>query len=131
MSRHRFAAFWATVLVVVGLVLLVSGVLLAVVAVTLDLPWASLPWASLPWAPLMEPTRLERIVVAIVLAFSGVLLGAPLIGLGELLHLSIAQRRLLERQRRRLARMARRGASAPERHAPGAAAADRLFRRRR
>jgi hypothetical protein len=126
MSRHRFAAFWATVLVVVGLVLLVSGVLLAVVAVTLDLPWA-----PLPWAPLMEPTRLERIVVAIVLAFSGVLLGAPLIGLGELLHLSIAQRRLLERQRRRLARMARRGASAPERHAPGAAAADRLFRRRR
>lgn len=121
MSRHGFAAFWATVLVVVGLVLLVSGVLLAVVAVTLDLPWA----------PLRETTRLERLGVGIVLVFSGVLLGAPLIGLGELLHLSIAQRRLLERQRRRLARIARRGESAPERHAPGAAAADRLFRRRR
>jgi hypothetical protein len=121
MSRHRFAAFWATALVVVGLVLVVSGVLLAVAAVTLDLPWARL----------MDMTRLERMLAAIVLVFSGVLAGAPLIGLGELLHLSIAQRRLLERLRRRLARIARRGGSAPERPAPGTAAADRLLRRRR
>jgi hypothetical protein len=121
MPRHRFAAFWAMVLVVVGLVLVASGVLLAVAAVTLDLPWARL----------MDMTRLERRLAAIVLVFAGIVAGAPLIGLGELLHLSIAHRRLLERQRRRLARLARRGENAPERPTLGTAAADRLLRRRR
>ena len=121
MSRHRFAVFWATVLVVTGLVLVVIGVALAVAVLEVDLPWPRLT----------ELTRLERILVALAPAAAGLLAGAPLIGLGELLHLSIAQRRLLERQRRRLVRIARRRASASERPELGTAAADRLLRRRR
>ena len=119
MPRHRFAAFWASTLVVLGLLLVVGGVLLAAAAVTLDMPWGSLTGQAV----------LERVLAAVVLAISGVLAGAPFIALGEMMRLFIAQRRILERQRRLLTRIARRMDDGGGRREAGAAA-DRLLQRR-
>jgi Na+-transporting NADH:ubiquinone oxidoreductase subunit NqrC len=121
MARHRFAAFWAGVLVVLGLLLVVGGVLLAAAAVTLDMPWGSLTGQAV----------LERVLAAVVLAISGVLAGAPFIALGEMMRLFIAQRRILERQRRLLRRIARQMDDAVGQREVGTAAADRLLQRRR
>jgi hypothetical protein len=121
MPRHRFAAFWATVLVVMGLLLVVGGVLLGAAAVTLDMPWGSLTGQAV----------LERILAAVILAISGVLAGAPFIALGELIQLFIAQRRILQRQRRLLARIARGLDEGAGPRAAGTAAADRLLQQRR
>jgi len=121
MSRHRFAAFWASTLVILGLLLVVGGVLLGAAAVTLDMPWGSLTGQAV----------LERILAAVVLAISGVLAGAPFIALGEMMRLFIAQRRILERQRRLLTRIARRMDDAGDRREAGTTAADRLLQRRR
>jgi hypothetical protein len=125
MHRYGFAAFWATVLIVIGLLLVVGGVLLGAAAITLDMPWGSLTGQAV----------LERIVAAIVLAISGVLAGAPFIVLGELMKLFIDQQRILERQRRLLTRIAQ-GMMAedeppPDPRAAGYAAADRLLQQRR
>jgi hypothetical protein len=124
MRRHRFAAFWASVLVVIGVLLVFGGVLLAAAAVTLDMPWGSLTGQAV----------LERALAAVLLVVSGVLTGAPFIVLGEMMKLFIDQRRVLERQRRLLARIARRddrpGPVEPEDRS-GYAAADRLLRQRR
>ena len=98
MPRYRFAAFWATALVVLGLLLVLGGVLFAVAAVTLDMPWGSLTGQAV----------LERALAAVVLVISGVLAGAPFIVLGEMMRLFIDLRRLLARQRRLLTRIARR-----------------------
>jgi hypothetical protein len=62
---------------------------------------------------------------------SGVLTGAPFIVLGELLRLFVEQRRIAERQRRLLARIARRVDEAAGRRAAGTVAADRLLQQRR
>jgi hypothetical protein len=124
MRRYRFAAFWATVLVVMGLLLVIGGGLLAAAAVTLDMPWGSLTGQAV----------LERILAAIVLAISGVLAGAPFIVLGEMMKLFIDQQRLIERQRRLLARIAEGMEEAEEgldSRAAGYAAADRLLQQRR
>jgi hypothetical protein len=121
MSRHRFAAFWAAVLVVLGLLLVVGGMLLAAAAVTLDMPWGSLTGQAV----------LERVLAAVVLAISGVLAGAPFIALGEMMRLFIAHSRLLERQRRVLVKILRRVDEAAGRDENGIAAADRLLQRRR
>jgi len=121
MSRHRFAAFWASTLIVLGLLLVVGGVLLAAAAVTLDMPWGSLTGQAV----------LERVLAAVVLAISGVLAGAPFIVLGEMMRLFIEQRRILERQRRLLTGIARRMDDAVGQRDAGTAAADRLLQRRR
>ncbi len=121
MPRHRSAAFWASTLVVLGLLLVVGGALLAVAAVTLDMPWGTLTGQAV----------LERVLAAVVLAISGVLAGAPFIALGEMMRLFIAQRRILERQRRLLTRIARRMDDGGGRREAGAAAADRLLQHRR
>jgi hypothetical protein len=125
MLRYRVAAFWATVLVVIGLLLVVGGVLLAAAAVTLDMPWGSLTGQAV----------LERILAAVVLAISGVLAGAPFIVLGEMMKLFIDQQRILERQRRLLARIAQgmeeAGDEPLDPRATGYAAADRLLQQRR
>jgi hypothetical protein len=126
MLRYRFAAFWATVLVVIGLLLVVGGVFLAAAAVTLDMPWGSLTGQAV----------LERGLAAVVLAISGVLAGAPFIVLGEMMKLLIDQQRILDRQRRLLARIAQgmEGGEADEpldSRAAGYAAADRLLQQRR
>jgi hypothetical protein len=121
MSRHRFAAFWASTLIVLGLLLVVGGVLLAAAAVTLDMPWGRLTGQAV----------LERVLAAVVLAISGVLAGAPFIVLGEMMRLFIEQRRILERQRRLLTRIARRMDDAVGQREAGTAAADRLLQPRR
>lgn len=121
MSRYRFPAFWAAVLVIIGLVLIAGGLLLAAAAVTLDMPWGSLTGQAV----------LERALAAVLLVISGVLAGAPFIVLGEMLRLFIEQRRIAERQRRLLARIARRMDDAAGRRAAGTAAADRLLQQRR
>jgi hypothetical protein len=119
--RHRFAGFWAAVLVVIGLVLIAGGLLLAVAAVTLDMPWGSLTGQAV----------LERFLAAALLVISGVLAGAPFVVLGEMLRIFVEQRRVAERQRRLLARIARRLDDAVDRRAAGSAAADRLLQQRR
>ena len=118
--RHRFAAFWAAVLVIMGLLLIAGGVLLAIVAVTLDMPWGTLTGQAV----------LERVLAAGLLVISGVVAGAPFIVLGEMLRIFIEQRRVADRQRRLLARIARRLDDAAGRGPAGASAADRLLQRR-
>ena len=118
--RHRFAAFWAAVLVIMGLLLIAGGVLLAVVAVTLDMPWGTLTGQAV----------LERALAAVLLVVSGVVAGAPFIVLGEMLRIFIELRRIADRQRRLLARIARRLDDAAGRGSAGASAADRLLQRR-
>lgn len=121
MRRYRFAAFWATVLVVIGLLLVVGGVLLAAAAVTLDMPWGSLTGQAV----------LERVLAAILLVISGVLAGAPFIVLGEMTRLFIDMRRILARQRRLLTQLARSADDAVGDRAAGYDAADRLLQQRR
>ena len=41
MPGYRFAAFWATVVIVLGMLLAVGGVVLAAAAIALDMPWGS------------------------------------------------------------------------------------------
>jgi hypothetical protein len=122
MARYRFAGFWATALVIMGMLLAVGGVLLALAAVTLDMPWGRLTGQAV----------LERAVAAALLAISGILAGAPFIVLGEMMRLFIEERRILARQRRLLARIARRVEEAAGGRRPeGSDVADRLLRQRR
>jgi hypothetical protein len=121
MRRYRFAAFWAKVLVVMGMLLIAGGLLLAAGAVTLDMPWGSLTGQAV----------LERVLAAVLLVISGVLTGAPFIVLGEMLRLFIEQRRIAERQRRLLRRIARSLDENGGRRTLGTAAADRLLQQRR
>jgi hypothetical protein len=121
MKGYRFAAFWATVLIVLGMLLVIGGVVFAAAAVALDMPWGSLTGQAV----------LERALAAVVLVISGLLAGAPFIVLGEMMRLFIAQVRILERQRRLLRRIARRMDDAGGQSEAGAAAADRLLQRRR
>ena len=122
MARHRFARFWASVLVIVGLGLVATGVLSAVVALALDVPWGSLTGQAV----------LERGLAATVLLVSGVLAGAPFIVVGEMMRIFLEQRALLARQTRLLARLARRARDAEERgEGDGPSPADRLLRPRR
>lgn len=118
--RYRFAEFWAAVLVVIGLLLLAGGVLLAVAAVTLDMPWGTLTGQAV----------LERVLAAVLLVISGALTGAPFIVLGEILRTLVAQRRVAERQRRLLRRIARQLDEAAEASPGATSAADRLLHRR-
>jgi len=121
MLRYRFATFWATVLVVMGMLLAISGVLFAAAAVALDMPWGRLTGQAV----------LERALAAAVLVISGILAGAPFIVLGELMRLLIEQRRIIGRQRRLLARIARRLDEATGHRPSGSAVADRLLQQRR
>ncbi|HXD96428.1 MAG TPA: hypothetical protein VN646_07790 [Candidatus Acidoferrum sp.] len=121
MPRYRFAGFWATVLVVMGMLLIAGGLLLAAAAVTLDMPWGSLTGQAV----------LERVLAAALLVISGVLTGAPFIVLGEMMRLFIEQRRIAERQRRLLRRIARGLDDAAGKRTLGTAAADRLLQQRR
>jgi hypothetical protein len=121
---YRFAAFWATALVVIGMLLVVGGILFAVAAVALDMPWGRLTGQAV----------LERTLAAIVLVISGVLAGAPFIVLGEMMQLFIEQRQVIGHQRRLLARIARRldeVAGAPETTPADSTAAERLLQQRR
>lgn len=121
MPRYRFAAFWASVLVVMGMLLAISGVLFAAAAVALDMPWGRLTGQAV----------LERTLAAAVLVISGILAGAPFIVLGEMMRLLIEQRRIIGRQRRLLTRIARRLDEATGHRQSGSVAAERLLQQRR
>ena len=100
MKGYRFAAFWATVLIVLGMLLVIGGVLFAAAAVALDMPWGSLTGQAV----------LERALAAVVLVISGLLAGAPFIVLGEMMRVFLDLRRLAWRHQRLLRRMARNAA---------------------
>jgi len=121
MRRYRFATFWASVLIVIGLLLVIGGVLLGATAVTLDMPWGSLTGQAV----------LERVLAAVLLVVSGILAGVPFIVLGELMRLFIDQQRILERQRRLLTRISQRLHAGGAEPATGYSAADRLLQQRR
>ena len=96
MKGYRFAAFWATVLIVLGMLLVIGGVVFAAAAVALDMPWGSLTGQAV----------LERALAAVVLVISGLLAGAPFIVLGEMMRLFLDLRRDARRQHRLLRRIA-------------------------
>ena len=93
----RFTRFWARILVWQGLVFVAGGALLASVTLILDIPWGSVTGQAV----------VERVLVAAFLVVSGVLAGAPLIVLGQVVLLFVDQRRLLGRMSRRLGRWER------------------------
>ena len=101
--RDRFTRLWARLLVVIGGVLVALGVVLAVIALVIETPWRTMTGQVV----------LERVIVALFLAGSGVLAGAPFIVFGQLLLIFLDQRRLLaaiHRRLRRGVRTLRRGA---------------------
>jgi hypothetical protein len=92
--NERFTRFWARLLVIVGIVVVVVGALLAVVALLVEMPWGSITGQAV----------FERAFVALSLLFSGILAGSPFIVAGQLLLILLEQRRLLASIRRRLRR---------------------------
>ena len=82
---ERFTQFWARLLVVMGLVIVVAGGLLAIDALLVEMPWGSITGQAV----------FERVFVAVSLVVSGVLGGSPFIVAGQLLLILSAQRRLL------------------------------------
>ena len=92
--NDRFTRLWARLLVIMGVVIVVLGVLLAMVALVVEMPWGSITGQAV----------LERAFVALSLVFSGVLAGSPFIVAGQLLLILLEQRRLLAAIRRRLPR---------------------------
>ena len=102
--HYRLTRLWARLLVVVGVVFVALGVLLAAVALVIETPWRTITGQVV----------LERIIVAVVVAGSGIVAGAPFIVAGQLLLISLAQRRLLARIYRRLGRGRDKGG--PARH---------------
>ena len=93
---ERFTRFWARLLVVIGLVIVIVGVGLAIVALIIETPWASVT----------GQVFLERVLVAVFLVLSGIVAGAPFIVFGQLLLILLDQRRLLSAINRRLRRRA-------------------------
>ena len=83
--NDRFTTFWARLLVVMGIVIVVSGALLAMVALVVEMPWGSITGQAV----------FERFFVAVSLLASGVLAGSPFIVAGQLLLILVEQRRLL------------------------------------
>ena len=92
--RYRWTRLWARLLVVIGVVVVALGVILAIIALVIETPWRTIT----------GQVALERIIVAIFLAGSGVLAGGPFIVFGQLLLIFLDQRRLLVSIDRRLRR---------------------------
>jgi hypothetical protein len=84
--NSRFAAFWARALTTLGMLFVALGVLFAAAALVLDMPWGRITGQAV----------LERLVAMLVLVVSGVIAGAPLIVIGEMLQVFLDQRRLLQ-----------------------------------
>jgi hypothetical protein len=95
--NDRFTRLWARLLVVMGVVIVVLGVLLAMVALVVEMPWGSITGRAV----------LERAFVALSLVVSGILAGSPFIVFGQLLLIFLDQRRLLAAIHRRLRRRGR------------------------
>jgi hypothetical protein len=92
--RYRVTRLWARLLVVIGVVIVALGVILAIVALVIETPWRTVTGQVV----------LERVIVAVFLAGSGVLAGAPFIVFGQGLLIILDQRRLLAAIHRRLRR---------------------------
>jgi hypothetical protein len=82
-----FTRLWARILVFVGLVLASGGVLLAAVALVIDMPWGSITGHAV----------FEVTLVAFFLALSGMLAGVPFIVLGQVVLVFIDMHSLLGR----------------------------------
>jgi hypothetical protein len=93
---YRFTRLWARLLVVIGVTIVALGIILAVIALVIETPWRTIT----------GQVALERVIVAIFLAVSGILAGAPFIVFGQLLLIFLDQRRLLARIYRQLRRRA-------------------------
>ena len=87
-----FTRFWARILVLVGLVLATGGVVLATVALVIDMPWGSITGHAV----------FEVTLVAFFLALSGVLAGVPFIVLGQVVLVFLDMHHLLGRIAMRL-----------------------------
>ena len=92
--RYRLTRLWARLLVVIGLVIVALGAILAIIALVIETPWRTITGQVV----------LERVIVAVFLAVSGILAGAPFIVFGQLLLIFLDQRRLLAAINRRLRR---------------------------
>ena len=88
---YRFPAFWASAMVILGMLLVGTGLLAAVLALTLEMPWGRVTGQAV----------LERTLAAAVLAASGAFAGGPFIALGVMMRLLLDQRNLLARLARR------------------------------
>jgi hypothetical protein len=102
-ARYRFAHFLAGLLSAVGTMLLVLGCAVAVLLSFAGYRWAPDSFGGQQW--------LERSVGPAVVVLGGLLLGGPLIVIGQFLRVLLGQRQLLSRIDQR---MRRREQSAPE-----------------
>jgi hypothetical protein len=106
-ARYRFAHFLAGLLSAVGTMLLVLGCALAVLLSFAGYRWAPDSFGGQPW--------LERSVGPAVVVLGGLLLGGPLIVIGQFLRVLLGQRQLLSKIDQRLRR---REQKAPEPEEP-------------
>ena len=90
-GRYRFTVFWASVLVGLGVGAMATGVVCAGLLVLLP--------DQIP-----IPYPLPRLLAAAVVVVGGLLVGAPLILIGQLVQVFLDQRRLLDRIHHRLRR---------------------------
>lgn len=105
-----FTRLWARILVFVGLVLACGGVLLAAVALVIDMPWGSITGHAV----------FEVTLVAFFLALSGMLAGVPFIVLGQVVLVFIDMHSLLGRIVVRLEARGATASSAPTGELPAA-----------
>lgn len=85
MMDSRFAGFWARVLVCVGMLFVLLGFIFAASALVLDMPWGKLTGQAV----------VEQMLAMVGLMVAGVMAGAPLIVMGEMLRVFLDQRQLL------------------------------------
>src|SRR5215470_16403037 len=84
-SDARFAMFWARVLMWLGMLFVVFGIIFATTALLLDMPWGKLTGQAV----------VERMLAMVALTVAGVMAGAPLIVMAEMLRVILDQRQLL------------------------------------
>jgi hypothetical protein len=87
-AHFGFALFWARLLVIVGAIAIGAGIVFAGIALFIE-----------DWRAGVSPSQaaLERALLAGSLIVSGFLAGSPFIVFGQLLHIFLDQRILLER----------------------------------
>jgi hypothetical protein len=96
---YGYARFWAGALTVLGTLFVLLGFLVAVAAILIP--------AIGGFFPRRGNEVLAGVVMAILAVLAGALIGGPLIVAGQSLRVMLAQRRLLARLNRHLARRSR------------------------
>jgi hypothetical protein len=94
--RYRFTSWWSALNITVGFLIFVSSLAGAVFAFFHELP----PLGLLDRA--REDAVLVRVAVPVLLVITGLLVAAPFVVLGQVLQISLDQRRLLVRIHERL-----------------------------